>query len=99
MKMNNNIKIIGDYLDEIFPNPKPASIPIKAKIILSLAIYIVTSESKNPSTLIVDNSRKRSEILILFKLYKTMKDNTPDRRIKIKTTGPNCLDMLVTAAA
>ena len=23
MKMNNNIKIIGDYLDEIFPNPKP----------------------------------------------------------------------------
>ena len=23
MKMNNNIKIIGDYLDEMFPNPKP----------------------------------------------------------------------------
>ncbi len=23
MKMNNNIKIIGDYLDELFPNPKP----------------------------------------------------------------------------
>ena len=23
MKMNNYIKIIGDYLDEIFPNPKP----------------------------------------------------------------------------
>ena len=23
MKMDNNIKIIGDYLDEIFPNPKP----------------------------------------------------------------------------
>ena len=21
--MNNNIKIIGDYLDEMFPNPKP----------------------------------------------------------------------------
>ena len=23
MKMNNNVKIIGDYLDEMFPNPKP----------------------------------------------------------------------------
>ena len=23
MKTNNNIKIIGDYLDEMFPNPKP----------------------------------------------------------------------------
>ena len=69
-----------------YPIPNPPIIPSKVKIMFSLTMYIVTSLSKNPSTLIVDNSRTRSEMLMFVKLYNTINANKPDKTTKIKTT-------------
>ena len=87
----------------IYPTPNPPMIPKRVKMIFSRTMYIVTSLSKNPRTFIVDNSRTRSEILILVRLYKTIKASSPDNTTKIKTTESKfaidsscvsiCLDM------
>lgn len=71
----------------IFPIPKPTNIPKIVKITFSRTIYMVTSLSKNPRTLIVANSRSRSDILIFVRLYRTTKAKVPDKTMNINTTG------------
>ena len=59
------------------PKPLPSGIPIRipsvVKIKVSLFTYKCTSLSKNPSTLIVANSRSRSEIFVVDNVNNTTK--------------------------
>ena len=66
MKMNNNIKIIGDYLDEMFPNPKPELI-FQSDYELLLAVMLsaqTTDKRVNTVTAVMFNKYPNLEKLM-----------------------------------
>lgn len=70
MKMNNNIKIIGDYLDEIFPNPKPELIfHSDYELLLAVMLSAQTTDKRvNTVTAVMFNKYPNLEKLMDAKI-------------------------------
>lgn len=66
MKMNNNIKIIGDYLDEMFPNPKPELIfHTDYELLLAVMLSAQTTDKRvNTVTAVMFNKYPNLEKLM-----------------------------------
>ena len=66
MKMNNNIKIIGDYLDEMFPNPKPELIfHSDSELLLAVMLSAQTTDKRvNTVTAVMFNKYPNLEKLM-----------------------------------
>ena len=66
MKMNNNIKIIGDYLDEMFPNPKPELIFLSDyELLLAVMLSAQTTDKRvNTVTAVMFNKYPNLEKLM-----------------------------------
>ena len=66
MKMNNNIKIIGDYLDEMFPNPKPELIfHSDYELLLAVMLSAQTTDKRvNTVTAVIFNKYPNLEKLM-----------------------------------
>lgn len=67
MKMNNNIKIIGDYLDEMFPNPKPELIfHSDYELLLAVMLSAQTTDKRvNTVTVVMFNKYPNLEKLMV----------------------------------